>query len=404
MVNRQALLIVGVVMLALIIDGLDVQLLALVAPVILQEWQIPRSAFGPAMSAALFGMALGASVGGWLGDHYGRKHVLVLAIIWFGLATIAAGTADSVSSMALWRLAGGLGFGAAGPNGVALASDWTVTRWRPRVISALSIGVPLGGLIGSATVAKLVPLLGWRGCFFLCGGISIALALLSGLLVRESPEFQPGLAKQAGGTLRAVLAPEYSRLNWGSAICFFCISVVAYAFAAWGSVFLTTAGFTLAEALRALLTFNLCAVTSAIVTGFLLTKMGSKLLMSLAGLLLFVALTMMIGSLSLGWWPKSLIFISVACGIAGATTGCLLASLATLLVMGYAAHCRTTGVGLGMMLGRSGGIAIAFAGGLLLSLRGDDPLALFATLVAATALAFVGLFIIDRHLQRAATK
>src|SRR6188768_1094170 len=67
----------------LVIDGVDTQLLSLVAPLIMGEWGVDRASFGPAMSAALLGMALGAGAGGWLGDRVGRKTVLVAATLLF---------------------------------------------------------------------------------------------------------------------------------------------------------------------------------------------------------------------------------------------------------------------------------------------------------------------------------
>ena len=93
--------VLALVLAALVVDGIDTQLLALVAPLIMAEWGIDKASFGPAMSAALFGMALGAGSGGWLGDRLGRKTVLVGATLLFGCATFAVGLAQS-----LWPLVG----------------------------------------------------------------------------------------------------------------------------------------------------------------------------------------------------------------------------------------------------------------------------------------------------------
>ena len=53
-------------LLVLVLDGLDIQILALVAPSLVREWGVTRAALGPAMSAALVGMACGAPLGGAL--------------------------------------------------------------------------------------------------------------------------------------------------------------------------------------------------------------------------------------------------------------------------------------------------------------------------------------------------
>jgi AAHS family 4-hydroxybenzoate transporter-like MFS transporter len=49
----------AVCMLVLVGDGIDLQLLGLVAPVIIEDWGVDRGSFGWAMSAALVGMGFG---------------------------------------------------------------------------------------------------------------------------------------------------------------------------------------------------------------------------------------------------------------------------------------------------------------------------------------------------------
>ena len=46
----------AICMLVLVGDGIDLQLLGLVAPVIIEDWGVDRGSFGWAMSAALIGM------------------------------------------------------------------------------------------------------------------------------------------------------------------------------------------------------------------------------------------------------------------------------------------------------------------------------------------------------------
>src|SRR5262245_33174134 len=120
-VTSRQLLIASMAAFALVIDGLDIQLLSLVSPIVLTEWGVTRAAFGPALAAALVGMSFGASLGGWLGDRYGRKRVLVLSTLGFGAASIAASVTHDVVGMTVIRLISGIGFGAAAPNGLALA-------------------------------------------------------------------------------------------------------------------------------------------------------------------------------------------------------------------------------------------------------------------------------------------
>ena len=136
----------------LVIDGIDLQSLSLVTPVILEEWGIDRAVFGPALAASLFGMGFGSLIGGIMGDRIGRLRTMVLACLIFGTSTILAAYTHDVWQMSAVRVLGGLGFGAAYPNALALVSDWVPGRWRAHAVSLLSVGIPVGISISAALV------------------------------------------------------------------------------------------------------------------------------------------------------------------------------------------------------------------------------------------------------------
>ena len=86
--------ILAVCLLVLVSDGIDMQLLGIVAPLVIKDFGVDRGAFGIAMSAALVGFGLGAWGGGRLGDAIGRRYTLALAAVVFALATVAASRAS----------------------------------------------------------------------------------------------------------------------------------------------------------------------------------------------------------------------------------------------------------------------------------------------------------------------
>jgi AAHS family 4-hydroxybenzoate transporter-like MFS transporter len=69
-------------------DGMDVAIMGFLAPDITREWGISRAAFGVVMSAAPFGLAVGALLVGPLSDRYGRKNLLMAAIALFGIFSV----------------------------------------------------------------------------------------------------------------------------------------------------------------------------------------------------------------------------------------------------------------------------------------------------------------------------
>ena len=110
---------------------------------------------GWALGAALVGFGIGSWGGGWLGDKIGRRWSLVLATIVFSLATVGASWANDVSQMAAWRLVGGIGFGLAYANAIALASEWLPDRWRSVGVTTLSVGTPAGGVVVGKVQSKM---------------------------------------------------------------------------------------------------------------------------------------------------------------------------------------------------------------------------------------------------------
>ena len=78
----------GDLFLVVVADGMDVAIMGFVTPSDLEEWGISRPAFGIVISAAPFGLVIGALVAGPPSDRVGRKPVLTASVFLFGLFTI----------------------------------------------------------------------------------------------------------------------------------------------------------------------------------------------------------------------------------------------------------------------------------------------------------------------------
>lgn len=414
--------LVALLLLVLVIDGVDIQLLSLVAPVIIAEWGVQRADFGPALAGALIGMSGGALLGGWLGDRFGRLPMLLLATLSFGLATALAGMTDSVAAMTWLRIASGLGFGAAAPNAIALASEWLPERARSQVTSLMSVGTPAGGMIGASLVLILLPAWGWRATFYACGALTVALALVLLLVGRESPAFlaTSGRVEKARATARRCLGMDWVpvaaaghpaqpgqagrfltrenlRLNMGAGLGFFAVAFVSYAFVAWTAVMLTGAGLAMDRAVAAVFSFNLAAVAAAVVAGFLMRQLGTRLVLAGAGALLGGVVLCLALVLNAGPASSSAAAIYALTGAAGGFAGAAMASIYAMMAAGYPLACRAAGLGFGMMLGRAGGIAASFAGGYLLD-AGQDTGAVFLAVLALAALVGAACaFVSNRH-------
>src|SRR5437762_1713180 len=77
-------------------------------------------------------------------------------------------------------------------------------------VDKASLGPAMSGLVGGSAVLLLLPVLGWRGCFVLCGIVTLALVAAILVLLPESPAYLAarGRAAQAARLVRRVTGAE----------------------------------------------------------------------------------------------------------------------------------------------------------------------------------------------------
>ncbi len=109
---------------SVLMDGFDTQAIGFVAPALAEQWNIARPTLSPVLSSGLLGMLIGAPVFGSLGDRWGRKRVLIVCTLWFGIGSLLTASAGSVAAMLLLRLFTGFGLGGTLPNAAALTSEF----------------------------------------------------------------------------------------------------------------------------------------------------------------------------------------------------------------------------------------------------------------------------------------
>lgn len=419
----------AVCMLVLIADGMDAQLLGIVAPRVIEEFGVDRGTFGIAMSAALVGFGLGSWGGGWLGDTVGRRWSLALATVVFSLATIGASWSNDVWQMAAWRLVGGLGFGSAYANAITLASEWLPDRWRPVGVTTLSVGTPAGGFVIAALAPTLDASFGWRGSFVVVGLSTLLVVVLILALLRDSPSFL--LAKgrseaaraaarrvldesvalvpeeralQRDGSAAGVFADGNGRLNLGVGITFAAAALIAYAMLSWATTFLTAKGFSFEEAAYAVSVGGLTSVAASIAAGLLVQRFGSRVVfasISVGLMATLVTLAFVLERLEGVPDAGDVLLVTTLYGLSAAIFSAGIASLYALMTHAYPPSCRSAGIGFGIFVGRVGAVAATALGGWLIDLGGGSLVSFFAVLVVSAALMSAAAFVVDRHVPPA---
>lgn len=419
----------AVCMLVLICDGMDAQLLGIVAPKVIEEFGVDRGTFGVAMSAALVGFGLGSWGGGWLGDTVGRRWSLALATVVFSLATVGASMANDVWQMAAWRLVGGLGFGSAYANAITLAGEWLPDRWRSVGVTTLSVGTPAGGFVIAALAPTLDSELGWRGSFVAVGLATLVVVILILAFLRDSPSFLlarnrkdaahvaarkvlesdvelvPEVrAAEGDASAGGVFAQGNGRLNVGVGITFAAAALIAYAMLSWATVFLTGKGFTFEQASYAVSVGGLTSVAASIAAGLLVQRFGSRVVFAAISLSLLATLVVLAVVLEgLEGVPSSGEILSVTAlyGLSAAIFSAGIASLYALMTHAYPSSCRSAGIGFGIFVGRIGAISATGLGGWLIDLGKGSLVPFFAVLAIGAVLMSAVVFVVDRHVPPA---
>lgn len=425
-------LIAVICMLVLVADGVDMQLLGIVAPLVMKDFGVDRAMFGWAMSSALVGFGLGSWGGGVLGDRIGRRMTLAIAAVVFSLATVGAGTASGVWELAAWRLLGGLGFGGAYSNALALASEWLPEKWRPITVSTLSVGTPIGGTVVGWIGPQLAAEHGWDGAFVRIGLTTLLLALVILAVLRDSPSFflargkgeaarreaaralgtdVPDLVADhhdeaaGGGQSVGVLHRSNARLNAGVGLAFAAAALVAYGILNWSTTMLTAKGFTLAAAGNAVAVAGITSMIGSILAGLLVRQFGSRRVMaSFSAILTVILIALAFAVERLPDVPSAddQMLVTALIGAAGGFFSASIAGMYVIMALGYPQSCRSAGIGFGIFMSRLGAVAASGLGGALLQAGGDSTVPFFAVLTVAAVLVSAAAWLVDRHVPPAA--
>jgi MFS transporter, AAHS family, 4-hydroxybenzoate transporter len=413
----------------LVLDGLDIQVIGMAAPDLVQDFGIQSEALAPALAAALVGMAIGASLVGAMGDRWGRRPALLLSTFLFGAATLLAATSRNVTELAVWRLITGIGLGGALPTATALLAEFTSQRARSQAIGVALVGVPLGGILGASLAADLVPEHGWRAIFIVGGVLPMLAASLMYFVMPESPRFlatrahrpaalatllnkiegreryssehsfvlgaDSGSGRHSG--VRALFAPQ---LRWDTtltSLAFLTNIFAVYAFFNWSPLVLTSMGFGFEQAVRSTLAFNIAGIVGSLVIAVTIARFGSRIPLSVSALTAALAL---VGLACLQSHDPSSLMAGIAS--AGATISAVQVGMYAVAANVFPTPCRSSGIGWALGAGRLGGILSAFAGGALLAIAGGRGF--FGGVGAVMLLTLATILLLRRHVPRPQTQ
>jgi len=176
-------------LLALVIDGFDVQAMGYVVPALSTAWGVPPAEFRTVLPAANFGVLIGSLVFSPLADKVGRRPVLIWSTLWFALATLGAASAGNVTQLFWLRFVAGIGMGCIIPNATALIGEYSPAGRRVTLMMTITVGFTAGGAIAGFVARALIPTFGWQSVFVVGGGIPLVIAIAMLAALPESLQF-----------------------------------------------------------------------------------------------------------------------------------------------------------------------------------------------------------------------
>ncbi len=383
--------------LCLIMDGFDVQAIGYVAPALSQEWKIAPAVLGSVLSAALYGVLFGSILLSMLADRIGRRPVLVGACLFFSLASILTGRAQSVAELLALRFVAGLALGSIMPNAMALVGEYASRRTRVPLMIIVGNGFTAGAAIGGFVAFWLVPRFGWRSVFYFGGAVPLAIGIAMFFLLPESLQFLALHGKDPQKLLRWVRrinpaapvaasvqfvvpeqkhqgAPLVKLFQQGLAArtvllwtIYFMNLLNLYFLSSWlptvATPLVKAAGISGAYALLLGTALQIGGVAGSLLLGLLVPRFGFVPVLTT----FFVTAALCIANIGLPGLSVTLLFAIVflaGIGIVGGQSA-INALAATL----YPTDLRSTGVGSGLGVGRIGSIVGPTVAGILLSLH-----------------------------------
>ncbi|UQB78483.1 MFS transporter [Pseudomonas shirazica] len=399
------------------LDGLDTAAMGFIAPALSQEWGIDRASLGPVMSAALIGMVFGALGSGPLADRFGRKGVLVGAVLVFGGFSLASAYATNVDQLLVLRFLTGLGLGAGMPNATTLLSEYTPERLKSLLVTSMFCGFNLGMAGGGFISAKMIPAYGWHSLLVIGGVLPLLLALVLMVWLPESARFlvvrnrgtdkvrktlspiAPQVVAEAGSfsvpeqkavAARNVFALIFSgtygmgtMLLW---LTYFMGLVIVYLLTSWLPTLMRDSGASMEQAAFIGALFQFGGVLSAVGVGWAMDRFNPHKVIGIFYLLAGVF------AYAVGQSLGNITVLATLVLVAGMCVNGAQSAMPSLAARFYPTQGRATGVSWMLGIGRFGAILGAWSGATLLGLGWNFEQVLTALLVPA-GLATVGVIV-----------
>ncbi len=217
---------------------------------------------GQIFSAFVLGYAMFQIPGGWLGDRWGARKTLTLAVTWWSIftaMTALAPTSFLAGAMGIWgslmivRFLIGVGEAAALPNFNRAVANWCGPHERGFGIAMTISGIGIGSALTPPITAWIMVNYGWQTAFYLAGAIGVVIALIWHEFSTDRPEDHSQVNVQEAELIRGNTPPQTAADRttpvpwkafaqtpslWWLVFSYTCFGYVAYVYMSWFYLYL----------------------------------------------------------------------------------------------------------------------------------------------------------------------
>ncbi|GGE27659.1 putative metabolite transport protein YwtG [Pullulanibacillus camelliae] len=169
--------------LADLLFGYDTGVMGVALLFIKKQMTLSPSMQGWVVSSLLIGAMIGVAIAGILADKFGRRKIILITAVAFGIGAIGAAVAPDVSLLIISRFIMGLGVGAASVVVTIYLSEMAPTNKRGILTALNQLMVTLGILLSYIVDYSLAPFEAWRWM--------LGIALVPSIIVFIGICFQP---------------------------------------------------------------------------------------------------------------------------------------------------------------------------------------------------------------------
>jgi benzoate transport len=358
------------------LDGFDVLSISFASPGIAAEWGITRDALGIVLSMELIGMAIGSVILGGIADKIGRRPTVLGCLVLMAFGMMMATTSSGIVTLSLWRILTGLGIGGMLAAITAMSAEFANTRRRHLSVSLMSIGYPVGAVLGGMVAARLLRGYDWRSVFYFGAAVTTAMIPIVYFVVPESVHWlarkQPAGALERinralvrmghgpadalpvipvegrQGSASEIFAPALVATTVIVTLAYFFHIMTFYFIVKWIPKIVVDLGFPASSAAGVLVWTNVGGALGGAVLGLLTQRFGVK------GLTIGILVLSSVAVTLFGRTPPDLQQLSMISAVAGFCTNAGIIGLYAIIAQAFPTQVRAFGTGFTIGVGRGG--------------------------------------------------